>query len=351
MNSPFKFLDAYSREDKDIFFGRSKETEDLYEEVFKTNLLLLYGASGTGKTSLINCGLGNKFADTDWYAISIRRLSNLVNSLQRAIQTHAETPIESGTPIRQAIHSLYLDTYLPIYLIFDQFEELFILGDEAEQEQFFYQLSEILQTGLQCKVILSMREEYLAHLSDYEKIVPSLFDHRYRIERMSFSNLKEVISQTTDSFAIRLEPMEETIDLILQQLQDKREGIDLTHLQVYLDRLYRQDMKRQGISPSENAITFDPDLIGSVGKVENVLAEFLEEQLAEIDQALGKQDVALAVLFVFVSEDGTNQHIHRSYVEDYLMKTKGITAEEIDYCLQQFAEKRILKPVIIDEDE
>ena len=28
---PFKFLDSYSREDADIFFGREKETEALYD--------------------------------------------------------------------------------------------------------------------------------------------------------------------------------------------------------------------------------------------------------------------------------------------------------------------------------
>ena len=49
MKSPFKFLDAYTIEDKDVFFGREKETEALYEMVFETKMLLLYGMSGTGK--------------------------------------------------------------------------------------------------------------------------------------------------------------------------------------------------------------------------------------------------------------------------------------------------------------
>ena len=50
IKSPFKFLDAYTKEDKDIFFGREAETDELYDRVFETNLVLLYGASGTGKT-------------------------------------------------------------------------------------------------------------------------------------------------------------------------------------------------------------------------------------------------------------------------------------------------------------
>ncbi len=30
--SPYKFLDSYSKEDRDIFFGRDKEIEELYSE-------------------------------------------------------------------------------------------------------------------------------------------------------------------------------------------------------------------------------------------------------------------------------------------------------------------------------
>lgn len=350
--SPFKFLDAYQKEDKDIFFGREKETEILYNQVFKSNLFLLYGASGTGKTSLINCGLANKFSETDWYSMSIRRRDNLNLSLFNTIQLNAVTRIEKNTPIRQALYSLYLDHYLPIYLIFDQFEELFILGSQSEQQEFFEQLSEILQAGLQCKIILSLREEYLAYLSDYEKLVPSLFDHRFRIERMNLGTIAEVIVNTTRSFEIQIRKHDSTVEKIIEQLRNQRQGIDLTHLQVYLDRLFREATKREGEQANQTEIVFDPELIDQVGKVENVLGEFLEEQLAEIDFELGKEGVALAVLFVFVSDDGTNQYINQEYLTKYLLETKSITKEEVDFCLKKFEAKRILKQVsIINRNE
>ncbi len=56
MNSPFKFLDSYTKEDKNIFFGRERETEELYHKVFESKILLVYGVSGTGKSSLIIAG-------------------------------------------------------------------------------------------------------------------------------------------------------------------------------------------------------------------------------------------------------------------------------------------------------
>jgi len=81
MKSPFKFLDAYTREDREIFFGRDREIEEMYQKVFESKILLIYGISGTGKTSLIDCGLANKFEDSDWLPVTVRRGMNIVDSL------------------------------------------------------------------------------------------------------------------------------------------------------------------------------------------------------------------------------------------------------------------------------
>src|SRR3954463_13140916 len=82
---PFKFLDAYNKEDTDIFFGCDEEIEILYEMIFQTSILLIYGASGTGKTSLIQCGLASKFQSHDWLALTIRRGSNINAAFEKAL--------------------------------------------------------------------------------------------------------------------------------------------------------------------------------------------------------------------------------------------------------------------------
>ncbi len=82
---PFKFLDAYTKDDTGIFFGRDDEINSLYEMIFQSDVLLVYGASGTGKTSLIQCGLASKFQSHDWLALSIRRGNNLNESFDNAL--------------------------------------------------------------------------------------------------------------------------------------------------------------------------------------------------------------------------------------------------------------------------
>jgi len=54
---PYKFLDYYEASDTAIFFGRGAETLELTSLIHAHRLTLLYGASGTGKTSLLLAGV------------------------------------------------------------------------------------------------------------------------------------------------------------------------------------------------------------------------------------------------------------------------------------------------------
>lgn len=347
MRSPFKFLDAYTREDKDIFFGREVETEELYDRVFETNLILLYGASGTGKTSLINCGLGNKFENIDWLPIFIRRKDNIIESFHTALDHHAVSKIFDKKEIKKKIKSLYLDHFKPIYLIFDQFEELFVLGSPSEQMDFFEILRDLIDDGLQCKIILSMREEYIAYLSDYELIIPSLFDNRQRIEKMGMLQVQEVIRGTTKAFDIQLESEERVLEQIILKLRDPKLGIELSSLQVYLDSVYNKATENQ---PENQPVVFSPELIDKTGKFEDVLEVFLQNQVETIDAELKAQgskitNIPQTVLFSLVTEDGTKKAVETENLYDQLYKRKRISPKEIDYCIKRFQELRVLQEV------
>lgn len=242
--SPFKFLDPYQLEDKAIFFGRDEEIARLYQMVFETNILLVYGPSGSGKTSLIQCGLAARFKKTDWFELFIRRRKNINESLHQVLSTHARTALPKETSLSEKVESLFLDYFKPVYLIFDQFEELYILGSEKERRRFIEQIAELVKADLNCKVLIVMREEYIAQLYDFERKVPQLFEKRLRVEPMNFANVARVIRGTTEKFNIHLEQPEETIRRIIDNISDQRSGVQLSYLQVYLDRLYREAQNR-----------------------------------------------------------------------------------------------------------
>ncbi len=65
------------------------------------------------------------------------------------------------TRLAQSLKNIYITSFRPVYLIFDQFEELFILGSPDEQKQFIQTVKEILEVEQPVKMIFSIREEYL----------------------------------------------------------------------------------------------------------------------------------------------------------------------------------------------
>ena len=123
--SPYKFLDSYTAADGDIFFGRDKEVSEIRAKIYQSKLLLVYGASGTGKSSIINCGLANQLADTDWLPVPIRRGGDITRSMLRQLanQTGADIAYEQNTDseafhqtLHKAVSNVYLDHFKPIFL-------------------------------------------------------------------------------------------------------------------------------------------------------------------------------------------------------------------------------------------
>ena len=69
---PFRFLDAYERGDRDIFFGRDKEIEELRARFYKSRTGVVFGESGVGKTSVLQCGLANAISPEEAEFLVVR---------------------------------------------------------------------------------------------------------------------------------------------------------------------------------------------------------------------------------------------------------------------------------------
>ncbi|MCO6493636.1 MAG: ATP-binding protein [Phaeodactylibacter sp.] len=245
--SPFKFLAPYDKEDKELFFGREEEIRQLHRMTFESDLLLVYGQSGTGKTSLVQCGLASCFDDSDWLDIYIRRRQDINRSFEETLRQKALRPVKEEAGLPEMVQAIFKDYLRPVFLIFDQFEELFILGAAEEQVLFVRNLQELMAAGLNCKAIIILREEYLAHLYQFEEYLPTLFDKRLRVELMSPANIRKVIRETCRQAGIGLEPEKETVAAVMDNIHDSKSGTQLAYLQVYLDKLWQQASGPKGL--------------------------------------------------------------------------------------------------------
>lgn len=335
VKSPFKFLDSYTISDREIFFGRDQEITDLYRKVFESKILLVYGVSGTGKSSLINCGLASKFDESDWLPLNVRRGNNIVESLEDAINKQAISPIKKNITVTEKLQSVYLDHFKPVYLVFDQFEELFIFGSSEERKEFLKLINEIIRSKIQCRIIIVIREEFLAGITEFEEKIPEIFSNRYRVEKMKRANAITAVEGPCRVYNITTEEgfPEELIDKLCPAGND----IELTYLQIYLDRIFRisADIQEEGRKPE-----FTKEILSRAGSVSDLLGQFLEEKIKEMENP----DTGMAILKSFVSVQGTR----RQMTETEILESAGtfgtsISRPELLRYLTGFVDLRILR--------
>lgn len=338
--TPFKFLDSYTKEDKDIFFGRETEVEDVYTKIFQSKILLVYGASGTGKSSLISCGLANKFQDTDWLPVNVRRGMNINTSLQQQLEKSMLTPLtgKGVVSLTRMLKSVYLDHFKPIYLVFDQFEELFIFGEREEWSEFIASVRQVLDSDIQVRFVFCIRGEYLEYLTEFENVLPEIFSNRIRIEKMTRTNAVNCITGPCHAAAIEVE--QGFPENLLTKLSPSKTEIELTYLQVFLDRIY----KKAGEKTNDGKIVFSNSLLEELGNVGDVLSQFLDEQI----ELISDSENALTLLKAFVSTDATKKQITSEQAAEFV-KTIGqdFGEKQVDRLIQELVNRRILK----DKDE
>ncbi|WP_343847934.1 ATP-binding protein, partial [Algoriphagus jejuensis] len=366
---PFKFLDSYRREDRGVFFGRDEEINALYEMVFQSAIVLVYGASGTGKTSLINCGLAGKFQSHDWLDLMIRRGSNINDSLTAALEQaggkvdarsveskwlddwedEPGKPTEELTPTARSIKAVYQKSFRPVYLIFDQFEELFILGTPSEQQVFIDTIQGVLRAELPVKLIFSIREEYLGHLFDFERAIPTLLRKKLRVEPMNLEKVKLVIkgaaAYETSNISIKAGEEDAVAEGIFHKIKGGKKSltIQLPFLQVFLDKLYltiTRDKTRE--SPAEFALA----KVNEMGEIGDILSNFLEEQVADISKELKgkysdlKPELTWKILSPFATLEGTKDPITK---KELFERVPDLDQQMVIDVVEAFSNSRLLR--------
>lgn len=230
--NPWLGLFSYSEETRAYFHGRDEEAAELARRVQRKLLTVLFGQSGLGKTSLLRAGLVPRLRGADFCPVYVRidyapgspvPSEQIKQAIFRATAeaghwTRPGSSIE-GESLWEFLHhreDLLRDanghTLMPL-LIFDQFEEIFTLGqaDDAGRlraRQFLEDLADLVENRAPAalearleeddsamqqfdfaradyRVLIALREDYLAHLESVKDIMPSITQNRMRLARMN----------------------------------------------------------------------------------------------------------------------------------------------------------------------
>lgn len=352
MNAPFKFLDAYKKEDFTVFFGRDKETENLYNALSGVKHLLIYGPSGAGKTSLVECGLRNQFSDADWYALTIRKGDNINDSVFAAINAvlKEKMSLSKTSTFSEAVEQLFYEKHQPVYLLFDQFEELLISGSIDEKKGFFSRLYQLVRFKIPCRILFIMREEFIGHLHEFESLFPTIFQQRFRLEKINGAHVQAIIESILEApeyqpFFI-VEDSQALAQKMLAKLPDKQKEIELAHVQVFLSELWNRafNSKSQAAIPILHA-----GLIQENDSLEGVLDSFLQKELAHLDSSYGKR-VPLEVLATMISERHTKLQVTPEDIyTDLQTKSVTISQHKLRQLLLELEQRRIVRTLKSNE--
>lgn len=139
--NPYKGLNSYEIGDEAYYFGRDKVVKKLLKVVSTNNFVVVTGASGVGKSSLIKAGILPKLKSEFQILPSLRP---------------GKTPM---VELEQCINNLKLGT--KYVLLIDQFEEL-ITQSQSHVEALAFQerISNLLKKYIDLKILISIRSDF-----------------------------------------------------------------------------------------------------------------------------------------------------------------------------------------------
>jgi hypothetical protein len=207
MPNPYPGPRPFTADEHHIFAGRDHEVSELASLVVSHQVVLLYSQSGAGKTSLVNAGLKISLAERGVQVLPNARVGipvpeGLPLGEVENVYTYSATggffaEIAGGdnwrlkATLAQAFERLpqqkdeFGESGLRLFIL-DQMEEIFGVYPQRwqDREAFFEQLAELLGRYRELRVLLVLREDYLAAFTEFARLLPEGARTRYRLDRL-----------------------------------------------------------------------------------------------------------------------------------------------------------------------
>ncbi|MFF5288705.1 WD40 repeat domain-containing protein [Paractinoplanes globisporus] len=190
--SPYLGLASFGAEDADLYFGREALTRQLLAAAAEARNagrpLIVVGASGSGKSSLVQAGLvaavhrGDLDGSEDW-------------------------PVVVLTPGRPTTLG-----DLRAVVVVDQLEQLFALRSPQQRADFLAAIPGLATRHL---VVLALRADFYAQAAEQPELRAAL-DHQFLVTPMSAGELRSAIEEPARARGLRLEGA--LADVILHEL-------------------------------------------------------------------------------------------------------------------------------------
>jgi WD40 repeat protein len=309
-NNPFPGLRPFREDEEYLFFGRENQVDAMVDKLAATRFLAVVGTSGSGKSSLVNCGLRPALhgglmtsAGTAWRMAQFRPGSDPLRAMARAL---AEDGVlfkdyQAGglslvdivdTTLRMSklgLVDIYEQAQLGqdtnLLIVVDQFEELFryrqfrsgeqtnVYGVGEEAIAFVNLLLEPkTQTKYPIYVVLTMRSDFLGECTQFPGLAEAINAGQYLVPRMTRDERRAAISGPVGVGGAEITPV-----LLTRLVNDVGDNPDqLSILQHALNRTWHQRARSNDNGP------LDLPHYEAIGTMAHALDQHAENAYADL---------------------------------------------------------------------
>ncbi|HEY5365327.1 MAG TPA: hypothetical protein VIL19_02550 [Casimicrobiaceae bacterium] len=321
--NPWLGLASFTEETRAYFYGREEEVAELARRVQRKLLTVLFGQSGLGKTSILRAGIVPRLRPLGYCPVYVRLdyspespvpSEQIKQAISRATQhtgEWAQTGVAvAGESLWEFLHhrdDILRDeagkTLVPL-LIFDQFEEIFTLaqGDDFGRQraaQFIDDLADLVEnrppkaleermeaddsaaerfdfTRSDYRILIALREDYLAHLEMLKGNMPSITQNRMRLARMTGEQALSAVIKPGGTLV-----SEEVAEAIVRFIAG---GSELRNAEVEPSLLSLICRELNNARIAQGRAEISADLLA--GSRDTILTEFYERSLADQPPAI-----------------------------------------------------------------
>lgn len=359
--NPFPGLRPFGIEESHLFFGREGQSDEVLVKLSDNKFVAILGASGSGKSSLMYCGLiptlyGGFMTDagSNWRIVVTRPGGGPIDNLAEALlikdrdyanlgeedklirKTIISTVLRSSSlGLIEVVKQLKTDEFENVLILVDQFEELFryrkvesATSDLDESSAFVNLLLEAIhQYDEPIYIALTMRSDFIGECAQFPDLTQMINDSHYLIPQMTRDQKRSAVEGPVAVGGGKITPR-----LTQQLLNDVGDNPDqLPILQHALMRTWSYWTENRKMGEP-----LDLRHYNAIG----TLREALSQHANEAYDSLSKREKEICeVMFKALTERGNeNQGIRRPTKLATIASIAGVTEDEVIRVVERFRE-------------
>ena len=371
VENPFPGLRPFEEDDQHLFFGRESQVDSMIDKLAATHFLAVVGTSGSGKSSLVNCGLRPALrrgvmasAGSSWRMAYVRPGSDPIAALaQSLVQPEGDKPDSdrlfrnpkvAAFDVKEAVEATLrtsrlglldsfeqarLDKNTNLLVVADQFEELFryrnlqtssgvVQGTEENSVAFVNLLLEAAASQRRIYVVMTMRSDFLGDCAQFFGLPEAINRSQYLVPRMTRDERRSAIEGPVKVAGAEMTPVLST--RLVNDVGDNPDQLSI--LQHALNRTWAYWQEEGGNGP------VDLKHYIAIGTMSEALDRHAEQAYKELIRAEDTHQQAICQkVFQAITDKGSDARgIRRPTRADALCAITGIELDQLTAVLSPF---------------